>query len=155
MDPDKKSPASPLDEGDAIERLEFPQWPDGLVPPRKGKAVYGIKIRAAFTDNPNGADRHIILWTLSVGDEKAADNRAMLQGNPDLASLPERTKQMIRAVDGRPTDWRDPASVDALWDDMGPKYRNMLKAFYTRFHAFDDVERMDFFGRCFAHRVVG
>jgi hypothetical protein len=135
--------------------MEFPAWPDGLTPPRQGTSVLAVRCLANATSAPAKGDRVLILWPLSVGDERVADARAMLQNNPDGATITERAKQMIRAVDGQPVDWKRATAMDELWDEIGSKYRGMVKHLYVRMHTLDEEERIGFFVHSLAHRVVG
>jgi hypothetical protein len=128
-----------------------PPWamvPEDLKMPPDGKVVTYIRFRAAMTDYKSKGDRQCIIWNLTYADEKLAHKRC--HGEP-LRSLPEMTRAMIRAVDGKKVNWANPreaGGIDAWWDEIGAKCRSFLQAIYLRGHNATDQERVDFFGNC-------
>jgi hypothetical protein len=145
-------PGLPASQGDDV-----PDW--ALVPSQlripKGKQVLFLRFRAEMTDAPLKGERQCIVWSLTDGEEKLANDRCA--GNSSRAPA-EFSKQMIRAVDGVPTDWgrsKGPGAVDEFWREIGPKGRNMLMRIYTQLHLASDNEVRDFFEHCVAVRTAG
>lgn len=134
---DAANPKSAIVEG-------APDWamiPPALVIPRN----YEI----AFMQIPKrgGGMYSIVIWELSVRDEKQA--RARTMGNADRA-IEECAKQMIRAIDGEMVSWGSPLKMEKFWDDIGSKYRAVLVTWFLKAHQLEAEERVDFF----ANRVV-
>lgn len=98
---------------------------------------------------PDGSDMQIIMWELSVADERLARARADALG-PGARLVEEMAKQMMRAIDGRKVDWMNPLPIESAWERMRSKYRNLFGGYYMKMHQLDDTERTDFF----ANRVV-
>lgn len=124
-----------------------PPWadiPPTLIIPRGVEVAF---MKFALRDPP-GAELQIILWELGVRDERMA--RARTQGDQGTRLLDEMTKQMIRVIDGEVVGWGNPLVVEAAWERIGPKYRNVLNAWYMKAHHLEDEERVDFF----QHSVV-
>lgn len=130
----------------------IPDWvefPPGLkIPP--GKELAFVRLKARWTDAPQKGDRSLILWPLSVNDEKLALQRTR---GEQIRTLPELAKQTIRAVDGKRAGWGgEPESthypVERLWEEIGPKCRPMIINHHLKTHALDDEEQADFFLNC-------
>lgn len=136
---------------------DAPEWaviPVNLQVP-KGRQVVFLRFPAALTGNPYRGERQCIVWTLSDGEEKLANDRT--GGNMNRAPA-EFTKQMIRVVDGVRVDWskaKGPGSVDEFWREIGPKGRNLLIRIYTQLHLATDDEVTSFFESCVAVRTAG
>jgi hypothetical protein len=141
----------PEPEGDDV-----PDWvviPDNMKIPR-GKRLTFVRFRANWTDSPFKGERQCVIWTLTDGEEKLANDRCA--GSPTRAPA-EYTKQMIRVVDGVLVDWsktRGPGSVDEFWKEIGPKCRSMLMRMYTQLHLPSDEDINDFFQHCVAVRTA-
>lgn len=136
---------------------EVPDWvvlPAQMKAPR-GRQVVFLRFPPALTAAPEKGERQCIVWSLSDGEEKLANDRT----NGSSARAPsEFTKQMIRAVDGVMVDWskaRGPGSLDEFWREVGPKGRNLLMRIYTQLHLASEEETRDFFEHCVAVRTVG
>ena len=128
-----------------------PEWantPSGLIiPPGVEVAYMRIPLR-----HPDGAEMQIILWELGVRDERLA--RARTQGD-GVRLVDEMSKQMVRVIDGQTVTWANPLAVEAMWETIGAKYRNLLVAWYLKSHQLEDEERVDFFvNRVVAKRAV-
>ena len=135
---------------------DIPEWavlPPNLKIPR-GKRVTFIRFRASWTDAPEKGERQCLLWTLTDGEEKLANDRC---GGSSTRAPAEYSKQMIRAVDGVMVDWsksRGPGSVDEFWREIGPKGRTMLMRLYAQLHLPSDEDINDFFEHCVAVRTA-
>jgi len=144
---------------------EWVVWPNGLKV-RKGKNVVFVRFRGSWTDTPHLGDRVVILWPLSVADERLARRRA--RGDDD-ENVIELTKQMVRAVDGKIVSWDMTAklnekarakllekqglvvegvNIERFWDDLGAKGRNVLTSLYMQLHTLTTEELADFFQNC-------
>lgn len=156
------------DDSGVPEEKDIPEWvtwPAGLKV-RKGKNVVFVRFRASWTDAPHLGDRVVILWPLSVADERLARRRA--RGDDD-ENVIELTKQMVRAVDGKVVSWDITAKLDEktrakfaektgvaiegvnierVWDDIGSKGRNVLAGLYMQLHTLRTEELADFFQNC-------
>jgi len=133
---------------------EWAQIPEGFVMP-DGWVVYFIRFRAAWTNTPRKGDRQCILWNLSESDEKHAAKRARGDAN---RIIDEMAKQMVRAIDGRKTDWGGgfgPASITTFWNEIGGKCRWTLKSHYLKTHTMQPAEMADFFEHCVTSRSAG
>ncbi len=119
----------------------------------KGEEVYIMKFEADLVKATcrHKGDRTAVLWGLSVADERTARQRMF--GDP-TRGLEEMAKMMIRAIDGHPIKAADPTEVERFWDEIGPRYRNMIVSWYQRTHNFDEKERLLFFGTCVAVRTA-
>lgn len=143
--------ALPASSGDDI-----PEWallPATLKVPKARQVVF-LRFPPALTGNPLRGERQCIVWTLSDGEEKLANDRT---GGSSARAAAEFTKQMIRAVDGVAVDWskpKGPGSLDEFWREVGPKGRNMLMRIYTQLHLASDEETRDFFENCVAVRTA-
>ena len=141
----------PDPEGDDV-----PEW--GVVPENlrvpKGKRIMFIRFRAEWTDAPMKGERQCIIWTLTDGEEKLANDRC---GGSSSRAPAEYSKQMIRAIDGVTVDWSKrvgPGSIDEFWREIGPKCRGMLMRIYAQLHLPSDPELNDFFEHCVAVRTA-
>ena len=144
---------------------EWVTWPASLKIAR-GKRVMFLRLRGEMTDAPHLGDRIVILWSLSVADERAARRRA--KGDDD-ENVHELTKQMLRAIDGEIVSWDITAKVsqekrsqlaakmgvaiegkdaDKFWNEIGGKYRNVLTTIYMQLHTLTNAELVDFFQNC-------
>jgi hypothetical protein len=149
--PPAPKPSLPATGGDDV-----PEW--AVVPPTmkvpKGRQVIFLRFPPNLTDAPLKGERQCIVWSLSDGEEKIANDRT----NGSSARAPaEFTKQMIRAVDGVQVDWskaKGPGSLDEFWREVGPKCRNMLMRIYTQLHLASEDETRDFFESCVAVRTA-
>jgi len=131
-----------------VNEIAFP--PNFKIP--LGVEVFFVKIRAHLTRRPDLPDRFLVIWSLSVADERAAIKRS--RGEP-ARMLPENTQQMIRLIDGKIATHMSPppkghALVAKLWEEIGPKYRQKLQEVYLKMHNLTDQEHVDFFGHCVA-----
>lgn len=131
----------------------LPEWV--RVPP--GKQVSFIRFRSHLTERPELGDRVAIVWGLSVADERVAIKRS----RGDAARmLPEQSMQMIRSIDGLIPDWSGRPeqgkaySVTKFFDEIGPKYRQMVENIYIKQHGFTEEERLDFFLHCLVIRTA-
>jgi len=143
-------PAATREEPKDTESLpEWAVWPADLkIPP--GREVTFLRFRARWTAKPKGQDRQCIVWALSDADEKLAIQRARGESARSIAEL---TKQTVRGIDGKRTDWsqRDPsASPERFWDEIGPKGRMMLQNYYMKTHSLTQEDQLDFFENCIA-----
>jgi hypothetical protein len=153
-----------------------PPWvliPKGMKFP-KGRQVLFIRIPGKWTDAPKmgkplpveddesllmngtgGPWRQAILWSLSVGDEKLAMQRALGDGN---RLAPELAKQMIRAIDGAVADWSGmpgDGQVEVFWDQIGSRGRMLLNQLFSRLHVLPGEDQKRFIESCVAVRSAG
>jgi hypothetical protein len=146
-----------------------PEWalvPQSLIMPA-GWVVWFLKIPSKDTNAPRKGSllapphddgqlyRQCILWNLTEADEKRASRRAA--GNAHRI-IDEMAKAMIRVIDGQIASFQvtaGPTSVGAWWDEIGGKYRHVLKSIYLRTHTLDEKENTNFFLHCVAPRTVG
>jgi len=136
---------------------DVPEW--AIVPANlripKGRQVFFLRFPAAMTDAQHKGDRQCIVWSLSDGEEKIANDRT---GGSAGRAPAEFTKQMIRAIDGATVNWgvaRGPGSIDEFYREIGPKCRNLLMRIYTQLHLASEDETRDFFESCVAARTAG
>lgn len=153
----EKEPAKPVLKLPVAEAGgDVPEWamlPANLKVPREQQVIF-IRFPAAMTATPGRGDRQCIVWALTDGEEKLANDRSA--GNSGRAAA-EYTKQFLRAVDGVVVDWskpRGPGSVDEFYRVLGPKGRNLLMRVYTQLHLATEEETRDFFESCIAVRTV-
>lgn len=96
--------------------------------------------------------RVLVLWSLSDAEERMALKRA---AGDRSGVIIESTKQMIRAVDGKPVDWTsrgwgkgkmegEAYNPHRLWTELGAKCRGPLQNIYLKAHALNDGEMADF-----------
>lgn len=132
----------------------LPEWakvPSGLALP-PGKQIGFMMFKAEWTDRPHGGDRVIVMWGLTVADERLA--RAATRGD-STRSYEELAKRMIRSVDGHRADWtgkQGPGSINRFWDEVGPKCRPLIINAYLKTHSLGAEETADFFLNCCAYR---
>jgi len=146
------SPTLPQSGGDDI--------PPGFIVPTdlripKGAQVMFLTFPASMTATPLKGDRQCIVWSMTDGEEKIANDRC--EGKSNRAPA-EFTKQMIRAIDGARVDWsktRGAGSIEEFWREVGPKCRNLLMRLYSQIHLASDEESRNFFENCVAVRTVG
>lgn len=140
------------------EDSDAPEWappvPAGLRIP-VGAQVTWLRIRAAWTAAPYKGDRVLLCWPLNEIEEGQALQRARGEQHRLVNELAKAT---VRLVDGAPADRTGtpnaPASVAALWRDLGPKGRHLVRTYYTRAHSLSDEETQDFFLNCVASRTA-
>jgi len=125
----------------------MPSWaqaaiPAGLQIPR-GRTVIVFRFLREWTDD-KVQDRTCVLWNLSVGDEKLANQRG---GDNSNNVLMELSKQMIRAIDGAKIDYtgRDKSvDINAWWNVIGRKCRSLIVSAFVRNHSLTTAEKIDF-----------
>jgi hypothetical protein len=154
----------------------IPAWavvPPGLVFPRHRLAVF-MRIPSSWTYAPavgiplkvetaldiaeaggvaGGLWRQIVVWPLSIGDQKLALGRAMADPNRFPQEL---TKQMVRAVDGEVVDWSGAggaANLDTLWEQLGGPGQNLLNRIWSQLHVLQKDRLTRFFENYIAVRV--
>ena len=135
---------------------EVPPWAETLlrdagVTPPKGRVIWYIKCRSTMTHTPERGDRIIALWTISDIEEDMAATRA--SGKPQSVFLKECAKLMIRAFDGHKALWgggKHEGNARQLWEDIGPKYRELIVNLYLKTHRISKDEGYDFFTKCIA-----
>jgi hypothetical protein len=132
-----------------IEGLpEFASLPKGYeIPP--GKRCGWMLFRAEWTDAPAKGDRWVMMWPLSVAEEKMAYKRS--QGDSTQA-VNELAKATIRLIDGHKADRTGtvcPGSVNIFWAEIGTKLRQMIQSYYLKTHQLSLEEQQDFFSNCF------
>ncbi len=125
--------------------VNAPNWaivPAGLVLP-KGRVVTFLKLEAALCSaTVDKGDRQVIMWELSVRDERAARSRTM---GDSTRTYDELAKQMFRSMDGALVNWGNPLAVETFWDEIGPKHRDAIVSWYLHTHRLTDAERLRFF----------
>lgn len=100
--------------------------------------------------------RQVILWSLTIADEKLA--RVAAKGDA-LATYPEMSKRMIRAIDGHLVDWStgdvevNEGHVPSFWEEIGPACRDMLVSHYHSTHRLTGDQLKHFFLCCVAVRT--
>jgi hypothetical protein len=145
------------DEDDEADVTKLPAWARDAIPPDlkipKGETVYVMRFLAPWTKSKT-VDRTCVLWSLSIGDEKLANQRG---GDNSQNTLLELAKQMVRAIDGHRIDYtgRKPeASIDKWWNDIGRKCRTLIVSTFIRMHSLSDDERAYFLAHCVAARTL-
>ena len=128
---------------------EWSQMPPSLKVPR-GKVVAFMRFEKDKTDASWLGDRNIVLWSLTIRDERHARQRTF--GEPSRI-YEEMAKGMIRAIDGKDMTG-EIGLVEAFWDEIGPKNRQMLMAWYHSQHGMTDEARLYFFANCVATRTA-
>lgn len=137
-----------------LEADEIPEWAQNAIPANvkipKGRKVWYLRLRAAWTHAPDKGDRVIVLWTISDAEENAA---AELASNMSQARfIKELAKRMIRAVDGQRANWggstKDGIDARAAWEEFGPKGRQQIVNLYMKTHRLTGEEGMDFLSNC-------
>jgi hypothetical protein len=149
QDPEAELPVEALDPDD------LPDWAQAAIPAKlripKGRVVAVFRFRREWTDD-KVKDRTCVMWNLSVGDEKLANQRG---GDTSGNVVMELSKQMVRAVDGNPVDFtganRD-GNIDAWWNAIGRKCRSLVISHYIKSHSLTTAEKMDFLANCQAVR---
>lgn len=137
-----------------------PPWvvfpPNFKVP--AGRTVTFIRLRASWTDTPKKGDRVIIVWPITDAEEDAALERCRGKG---FRVIPECTKAMIRAIDGKYPAWpgmrnieNESIPIQSFYRDIGAKCRALLETIYTQTHRLDQDDLIDFFRSCMATRTV-
>jgi hypothetical protein len=124
---------------------------DMEVPPGRTLAI--MRFRTEWTDRADKGDRTCVLWNLSVGDEKLANQRG---GDNVFTNTMEMAKQMVRAIDGLRVDYTGKvpaAQLDPWWDDIGKKCRGMIINHFIRAHSLTTSEKMDFLAVCLVART--
>jgi len=135
---------------------ELEDWAQEAVPSSlkipKNRTVAVLRFKSEWTDARDG-DRTCVLWNLSVGDEKLANQRG---GDNSRVVLMELAKQQIRAIDGKVIDHtgrtRD-ANIDVWWNAIGHKCRSLIYSHFVRAHNLSTEERLDFLANCVAVRT--
>lgn len=130
---------------ETIESL--PDWAKEALPvdlklPQGGKQIAILRLESGLTDAQAMGDRTIVIWNLTVRDERLARTRA--RGHADWL-YDEYAKRMLRAIDGKAVLDTASAVVDRFWDEIGSKYRGHLVSWYVRTHNLSDEERLRFF----------
>ncbi len=143
---------------------EVPAWAAEFIPSAgiggepfrfpRGRPIMFVRLRAEWTDMPTEGDRLLICWPISYGDQQFAIRRA--KGDPNVVT-DELTKQMIRAIDGKPVDWTggNKQNPDVLWQQIGQKCRYLLTRLYLQNNTLSASETRDFFERCIAVVIPG
>lgn len=138
----------------------IPEWaiiPDGLQIPR-GKKVFFMRFLAKWTDRPDMGDRVVVLWTLSVSDEKLARKRI----TDSNEAIPEMAKQCVRVIDGKKVDHtgmaaskkaklgeiKAGADLNSFWNEIGPSCRQMIQNWYMNTHMLSAEDQLVFFASC-------
>ena len=141
------------------EEGDMPSWaseaiPAALLLPKDGQTVFVMKLEARLTARKNKGDRTIVIWELSLRDERQARARAQLVGE-NGGLYDEYAKGMIRSVDGVVVDWANIGRMDQFWDEIGPRFRGYLVGWYAKSHNLNDEERLRFFGQSVVSRTAG
>jgi hypothetical protein len=132
----------------------MPAWavasiPQGLRVPM-GRTVVVMRFRSEWTDRADKGDRTCVLWNLSVGDEKIANQRG---GDNAVNVTNEQAKAMIRAVDGTIADPQPGKNVDQFWNEIGKKCRGLVINHYVRAHSLTQAEKISFLASCCVART--
>lgn len=143
-----------------VDSSALPAWasaaePEEMTYPQEG-TVWFLRLLPDVTGRPKLGERVIIVWALSVRDERNARSRAQTLGE-GVSTIEEYTKAMLRAWDGKKLDWAKPSAaieLDKFWEEVGPKYRSLLTAWYLRTHQLSDEDRLRFFAQCVASRSI-
>lgn len=165
LDRDEPAPAAAAtvtDEGktEPANPSALPDWAlkalpeDAQFKPPAGMVLHFLKCRADLTKNgmAGRGDRVLVLWELSVGDERNAKARTF---GESARTYEEMAKMMIRAYDGVRVDPGKPDQIEKLWEEIGPRYRGMLILWYLRSHQLGDEDRLRFFVKDVASRSMG
>lgn len=129
---------------------KLPEWavmpPDLVVPP--DRTVYFVRFKAEWTLARSKGDRVIILWPITVKEEKLAYKRARGESAEVMDQL---SSMAIRAVDGNALKPATHAAACAkLYEELGLKCVAQLRNWYARNHALGGEQLLDFYGSCIA-----
>lgn len=129
---------------------KLPDWavmpPDLVVPP--DRTVYFVRFKAEWTLARSKGDRVIILWPITVKEEKLGFKRARGESAEVMDQL---TSMGIRAIDGNALKPALHAAACAkLFDELGLKCVAQLRNWYARNHALGADQLVDFYGSCIA-----
>lgn len=143
------------------EQAPIPDWvqfPQNFKVP-SGRTILFLRLRAEWTDTPKKGDRVVICWPITDAEEDLALERCRGKG---YRVIPECTKQMIRAIDGKRVGWPgmqfvegETVHIQGFYRDIGAKCRALLETIYTQTHRLDQGELVDFFRSCMVTRTVG
>jgi hypothetical protein len=139
---------------------QLPGWaanavPEGLTLPTDGQTIFIMKLEARLTARKKREDRTVVVWELSLRDERNARSRAAIMGDNN-GLYDEFAKGMIRAIDGKPVDWtKGGGAMDQFWDEIGPRFRGYLVGWYVKSHQMSDEERLRFFAQSVVPRTTG
>lgn len=146
-----------LEHNPAESRDALPAWAAASIPRDlevpAGRTLVLMRFRTEWTDRKDKGDRTCVLWNLSVGDEKLANQRG---GDNVFVNTMEMAKQMIRAVDGLPVDYTGKvpaANVDTFWNEIGKKCRGLVINHFIRAHSLTALEKQDFLAVCLVART--
>lgn len=137
-------------EPEATESASLPDWavmPSGLVVP-PDRTVYFVRFKAEWTLARSKGDRVLVLWPITVREEKIGYGRA----RGDTSQVMDMLSQMaIRAIDGVPVKADVHAHTCAkLYDELGLKCVAQLRNWYARQHGLGQEALLDFYGSCIA-----
>jgi hypothetical protein len=138
-------------------RDALPGWAAAAIPADlevpAGRTLVVMRFRTEWTDRKDKGDRTCVLWNLSVGDEKLANQRG---GDNVFVNTMEMAKQMVRAIDGLRVDFTGKvpaAQLDPWWDEIGKKCRGLIINHFIRAHSLTTSEKMDFLAVCLVART--
>jgi hypothetical protein len=123
-----------------------------------GTHVAFLRIPASQTAKPRLGDRQCMLVPLSVKRERLAYKRAAGLGDTGMISAYELAKATIVVIDGQLPEWvkkGTPTSPDQFWEDIGPKFRQFIVAWYSKTHVMGKEERAGFLASCLDDRIMG
>ena len=167
VDGDPTEDGDPTTAGAPDEDLKplvgIPEWfvmPEGGVQVEPGTPVRFLRVPARFTNRPGGKERHLLLTTHTMLDEKLAYQRAAASPNSKINkfTVDELAKQTIRVIDGKRADWSGrnvEASVNRTWAELGPRVQVTIRDWYLKTHTMNLEEQIGFFRDCVEDRVWG
>jgi hypothetical protein len=154
MDDTKELPELTFDEAEVEDAVneKLPDWaevPESLqIPP--GRTITFVRFKPDVMLNKTSPGHTLILWPLTVREEKIAIKRARGEVGEMMDEL---TKICVRCVDGKPVQPAMAAQVlGKLWDEIGLKCVSQLRNWYQRNHTMDQEQIVDFYGSCIVVR---
>lgn len=139
---------------DGVDQDKLPEWAaealpvDMKIPP--DTQVTFIRFKGEWTRRKSKGDRILVLWPITVKEEKIAYKRARGDSSEVVDQL---TMMSIRCIDGvKVTPERHAMDCGQLWMDLGIACVQMLRNWYARTHSLPMEQKMDFFGNCIAVR---
>lgn len=139
---------------DGVDPDKLPEWADGALDPDlkipPDTQVTFIRFKAEWTRRKSKGDRIIVVWPITVKEEKIAYKRSRGDSSEVVDQL---TMMAIRCIDGQKvTPERHAMDCGQLWMDLGVACVQMLRNWYARTHSLPMEQKMDFFGNCIVVR---
>lgn len=134
----------------------LPDWalhcmpPDLVVPPERRMAV--MRFKPAWTDMPSKGERSVVVWGLTIAEERLAIKASRGDGS---SVTDELAKRMVRAIDGKVVGWGTTGTQETsrLWRELGVKCVDMIRRHYVIEHSLKAEQKLDFLANCYVART--